>query len=1058
MKHVLTLLCLLFFSRYTAMAQGTEISGNIKNKNGEPIPGAVITLQPLSITTQADANGNFRIQTTQTEVSISITMLAFQKQEFRLKAPFPKSLNVTLLEDPRQLQEVVISSGYQQLSKERATGAFEQFNTELLERNVSSGILERLDGLNATTLFDKRSFSINAPQGDANILIRGVNTINANRNPLIILDNFPFEGELNSINPNDIASVSILKDAAAASIWGARAGNGVIVITTKRGKLNQSMQLSFNNNINITAKPRLFDDLIMSSSDYIDNEIDLFARGYFTSLENNVRRPALSPVVELLIARREGRITEAALNSQINNLKQLDVRNDYLDAVYRREVNQQYALNLKGGSAKHSYFISAGYDKGLQALSSNSSQRSTLRMNNSYKPLKGLDLQSNLQYSFNQQAGQSRSAAMGYGRLLIGNRQLYPYARLINEDGSPAIIEKDFRSRSIAAIGNNQLLDWNYRPLDELNFPGETQHNQTLIADLAARYQVLSWLSAELKYQYQQGVTDREDLNTAASYFSRNLINRFSQVSGNLLNRPIPLGGILDEFRSNQQAHSGRAQLGFDKAWTNHEIHAIAGAEIRQAASSFSTNRAYGYDENVLTAIPVDYVTLFPGFQNLSPSARIPYVGAFGETLNRYVSYYANAAYTYQQRYTISASVRKDASNIFGVRTNEKGVPLWSAGALWNIAKEDSYGFAGNIDNSLSALTTLTYFSGANPITNLPYANISSPPNGELRWEKVGTFNAGIDFASKNNRISGSFDIYSKRTTDLLGIEPANPFTGFTTLTLNGASSKGSGWELQLNSLNTTGKLAWTSNLSLAHSRSEITRYKADVFVSGLVGNGISLNPVENYPVFPLFSYRWRGLDEQNGDPVGELAGVNSKDYAAIVNNTPLEELVLHGSAIPLYNGAFRNTLTYGAFSLSMNITFRLDYYFRSRSISYTELYANGKGHADYAKRWQQAGDEAFTQVPSKIYPAIANRDIFYNNSEITVSKGDHIRLQDIRFGWQLLPKPTKKLPFRRLELFTYTNNLGIIWRASEGNIDPDYGFDSIAPSAIYALGLRAEF
>jgi TonB-dependent SusC/RagA subfamily outer membrane receptor len=271
MKHTLTLLCLLFFSRYTAMAQGTEISGNIKNKSGEPVPGAVITLQPSSITTQADANGNFRIQTTQTEVSISITMLAFQKQEFKLKAPFPKSLNVTLLEDPRQLQEVVISSGYQQLSKERATGAFEQFNTELLERNVSSGILERLDGLIATTLFDKRSFNINAPQGDANILIRGVNTINANRNPLIILDNFPFEGELNSINPNDIASVSILKDAAAASIWGARAGNGVIVITTKKGKLNQAMQLSFNSNVNITDKPRLFDDPIMSSSDYIDH-------------------------------------------------------------------------------------------------------------------------------------------------------------------------------------------------------------------------------------------------------------------------------------------------------------------------------------------------------------------------------------------------------------------------------------------------------------------------------------------------------------------------------------------------------------------------------------------------------------------------------------------------------------------------------------------------------------------------------------------------------------------------------------------------------------------
>ena len=216
-------------------------------------------------------------------------------------------------------------------------------------------------------------------------------------------------------------------------------------------------------------------------------------------------------------------------------------------------------------------------------------------------------------------------------------------------------------------------------------------------------------------------------------------------------------------------------------------------------------------------------------------------------------------------------------------------------------------------------------------------------------------------------------------------------------------------------------------------------------------------------PLFGVFSLRWEGLEAATGDPQGydPAAKAVTKDYAAINKNTLPEDLVYHGPGVPVFFGGVRNTIDWKNFSFSFNVTYKLGYYFRRASIHYSNLFTLWGGHADYAQRWQQAGDELKTYVPSA--PAgqsfqTLGRDDFYRKSAILVEKGDHIRLQDIRLGYELNNSRIKRLPFKRAMFFIYVNNLGILWRANEPDIDPDYGNTVIPPSRSIAIGLNCNF
>jgi TonB-linked SusC/RagA family outer membrane protein len=1019
-----------------------DVHGKLINEKGEAV-AANIVVKGTKKGTASNENGEFVLTGVDETAVLVISGVTVETSEVKLNGR--ADLGTLSLQTKVVVEvgvNVEVNTGYQKIPKERATGSFEYVNNQLFNRATSADILSRLDGT-TSIYFDKRQNSMPLLR---NAQIHGISTLASDRSPLVVIDNFPYEGDLNNINPNDVESVTILKDAAAASIWGARAGNGVIVITTKKGKFNQPVRVSFNSNVSVTEKPDLLGIPKMNTSEYIDVEKMLFSNGYYNNqLSNTFTYPHVSPVVEILNLQRNGTITQSEADARINALRGNSLTKDYLKYIYRDAVSQQYTLNLNGGSNTLTYFIAGGYDKGIQSLVQNNSDRITLRTNLSFRPIK------NLEFSFANNYTQSRIHTLGSNSGISYGTIMEPYVRLVDADGNPAVVGTGYRTGFTDTAGRGYLLDWKYRPLAQLDASSQNTISTDWLLNLGAKYQISPVFSAQVFYQNERSATTIKNLEGKNSYYARDLINVFTQLNGNTPTYIIPVGGILDQASNTYNNYDLRGQVDANLSWrSKHQLVAIAGAEVRQNHSEGNNYRTYGYDDNNLNYQNVDYINSYPTYDNVQFSLNVPNNIGFSNQTYRFTSLYSNASYTYNSRYILSASARKDAANLFGVNTNQRGVPLWSAGAAWILSKEKfyssswlpylklraTYGYQGNSISNVSAYTTLTY-SSPYYITNLPYAYVNNPPNADLRWEKVGTFNVGMDFSLGSNRVTGSIDYYRKKSVDLLSTVPMDFTTGFSTAWMNSATLTAKGVDAQLHSNNLVGKLKWFTDLSFNYNNNKVTKYiSATASPSSIyVASAFLPNPIVGRPAYGVYSYNWGGLDPQNGDPMGYLNGQSSKNYTALVN-VPISDLHFSGSALPLYFGSLRNTVSWNGLSVSFNIIYKFDYYFLRPSISYQSLFSGTVGHSDFSRRWQNHGDELITNVPSMVYPNNSNRDAFYTHSSTLISRGDQIRLQDIMLSYS----PPKRLAFfKGLKLYANISNIGLIWTANEQHIDPDY-------------------
>jgi len=634
-------------------------------------------------------------------------------------------------------------------------------------------------------------------------------------------------------------------------------------------------------------------------------------------------------------------------------------------------------------------------------------------------------------------------------------------------------IIKDYRPGFLGTALQQGLLDWQYRPLEELNLADNATTTAEYRINTGLRYKILPGLSAQVLYLYDRSLNDGRNQQEAGSYTVRNLINRYTQRSATgLLTRPVPLGGLLDLSNSTVVNQDLRGQLSYDLTKGEHQLSAIAGYEIQSLRSRSNGYRFYGYDSEHATGKPVNQTTSYSFFDNQSNGGGIPYNTYETDATDHYISWYGNAAYTFRQRYTVSGSARLDRSNLFGVNANQKGVPLWSAGLAWELSREGYYhlealpylklrgtfGYNGNINKSLSAYTTASYFSGSDQSTLLPYARIINPPNPELRWERIGNLNLGLDFATKGRWLSGTFEYFVKQGKDLIGSTAYAPSTGITVFTGNAAATRGSGFDLSLESRNLTGRLGWTTNFLVSHISEKVTDYdqKSSASLYLLSGN-YGFYPLEGKPLFAIYSYRWAGLDPQTGDPMGYLNGVPSKSYSAVINATTPETMVYNGPSRPQVFGAFRNTFSYGPLSASANISYSLGYFFRRPSIRYGTDNGASNQNGDYTLRWQKPGDEVFTQVPSMPTTGLTARDELYTYAEVLVEKGDHVRLQDVQLSYTPKGRRSRFLREHPVQFYLYAANLGILWKATKTNLDPDYPASTPAPRTI-AGGIRLTY
>ncbi|HMH20301.1 MAG TPA: SusC/RagA family TonB-linked outer membrane protein [Puia sp.] len=1036
-------------------------NGRLVNERDEPVPSGTIQLSGTNRSVISNDSGKFSIRAPDKNAVLLISSVNFEAQELRI-AGGGKSAIIHLKEKIGELSDVavVINTGYQRLPKERATGSFSKINTGLIDRRVSTNILDRLDGVTSSVLFNKNNV---LQTNSSTISIRGRSTIFANPEPLIIVDNFPYNGNIYNINPEDVESVTVLKDAAAASIWGAFAGNGVIVITTKQGKYRQEPRLHFSTSLNVGGKPDLYYLPVLSSGDYIDVERYLFGKNFYNVAETGPGHVLLSPVTEILIKERDGLLSPAEAESQLNLLRGQDTRRDLDKYFYRGSLNQQYFLSLNGGGSKNQYYFSAGFDKNITNLVRNQYDRVTLNGNNTYILCpKKLELSTG--FAFTSSITKDNNSG--------DINTSYPYVRLADANGRAQSVPADLRQSYKDTAGGGQLLDWNYRPLDELHNADNSTHLTDYRVNIGIRYLISKGFDAHAYYQYGHGSADHQNLQSQQMYYSRNLINEYTQMGMGMLMRPVPLGAILDVGDTGYSANNVRVQLNYEhKAGPDGVLTAIAGAELRDVEGSVRNNRLYGYNKDLQSSQPVNYAASYPQYSN-GVLRQIPYLDHNESSSDHYLSYYFNGSYNFHQRFVLSASARKDESNIFGVKANRKGVPLWSVGAAWEISKEDFYrlaalpflklrvtdGYNGNVDKTVSAYTTALINTGFN-IYGAASASITNPPNPSLGWEQIHIVNMGVDFASRGNRIEGSLEYYLKNGYDLIGLSPLDPTTGNTQFRGNTAGMKTHGVDFVLNTKNIDGAIRWNTSFLFSFARDKVTRYDTSRGTGSIINylNSNIISPLEGHPLYSVYALRWMGLDPQTGDPQGLLNGHISKDYTTLSHSSDFSNLIYKGTANPSIFGSLRNSVYWKKLGLSFTILYKFGYYFRRSSINYSDLFSGiSRGHPDFDKRWLSPGDEKRTSVPSMDYPADPARDLFYSQSEVLVEKGDHIRLQDIRISYDLQKSAYPRLPVRAMQIYLYANNIGILWKANHQGIDPD-NIQSIPNPRTLAVGIKLD-
>jgi len=1048
----------------SAVEPPITVTGRVTDTTGKPLPGATLRIKGTDKIVPTDSEGRFAINAQEGD-EVEVSFIGYEAYSFKVKTDQPFQ-NIVLHSASSKLNEVsVVSTGYQTIPKERATGSFVLVDSALLNRSVSTNILDRLNGVTSGLLFNQ---NLLAGQNASTISIRGTSSILANEQPLIVLDNFPYEGDPANINPNDIQSITVLIDAAAASIWGVRAGNGVIVITTKKGKLNAPPQVNFNSNVTIAGKPNLSYTPQLTSAQYIGVEKYLFNQGYYYNLSDGYSY--ISPAIALLYANQQGQLSTAQLNSQLNALSSDDVRSDMGKYLYRKPVNQQYALSIAGGGNANKYYISAGFDDNLQPMVTNSYKRVTLNANNTYSLIKNrLEWTSGLMFT--------QSTAKSNNNTFIPST---PYEMLKDANGNNLAVVPSgggLRGPYVDTAGNGKLLNWQDIPLND-NFPNQT----TTITDYRFSNQlslkILPGLQLSAQYLYEKGVTEMDIDHPAGSYYVRNLVNTYSQVDlvSGQVTQIVPEGDILNKGNSSYTLNTGRIQLNYDKQFGNdHQVNALVGYE-ESSNSSFGDNYTfYGYNPSTASngnqSIDfADYFQQYYGYGN----GQIPTGLSSDGTIDRNRSYFANASYSFKSRYIITGSARRDESNIFGVSTNQKGVPLWSTGLKWKINEEPfykfdflpilalraTYGYNGNTDKSTTAYLTTLYSNGVNSF-NAPYLYITNPPNPGLRWEKVGVTNFGLDFGLKNNVLTGTLEYYIKNATDLIANSPLAPQTGNTQFRGNAADMRDNGIDFQLNLRILKSPLNWNTMLLFNYVTNKVTHYEVSEGTNDDIISGNYLNPLVGYPLYAIFSYPNAKLDNK-GNPQGYLNAQLSEDYSSIENSTNPSEIKYNGSATPLFYGSIINNFTYKQFALSVGIGYRLDYYFRRTSLNYTLLFSSaGVGadfnQADFANRWQKAGDENHTSVPSMIYPADPTRDEFYTNSNALVDRADNVRLQDVRFSYSLDKRSYPRLPFKTIQFYIYAKNLAILWRANHDGLDPDSPYSPPTTKSV-SLGLNCSF
>ena len=1027
-----------------------DVTGKVTDSVGNPLQR--VSVKGDKKTTKTDRSGGYTLLRAATDSAVTFTSI--DRNTIRVKLYGQTVVSIMMGLKILNLDSVV-NDGYHFIPKERQTGSF-TFNPQTdLEQSPSFSIIERLEGKISGFLFN---YPPNNYTNEPLMQMRGQSSIYANTNVLVVVDGNIFTGDIRMINPNNVVSISILHDAAAASVWGTKAGNGVIVITTKKAKFSQPFRIHINSNFTIMQKKNLFYMYQFSPKEFSDLEKYRFDSSFYGYLSPN--GTSQSNNIETLEAFNNKKISGDQKDAVLAILENHDVRDDLKKYFYRTGISQQQYVNVSKGKENFSYNFSGCFNREKANEVNTLNEQVSLGGGISYK-FKSLEL---LTYNF-----ASWSKNVNNGRL---PSTYYPNSFLVDSFGRAAVVPSDIRQPYKDSINKLGILpDWNLRPLDELQENKLLLKQNNQLFNLNIKYTLINKIVFELCYQLHLNNDEITDYNSPNSYTSRHLYNSFAQVDNNTITSyPVPKGGILNWQRNSFLEENGRFQVSWDFGNPNRlRFFGLAGIEFNKIRQNSSSGIYYGYYPDQTQEVKVDFTTKYKMFYDPSQSEYIPNHSSIGSAFDYRASRFANVGFSYIGRYNFTASIRTDESNLFGPNAKSKKIPLGSLGVKWDLNEEPglkrswlsylnlrgSIGTSGNINNAISAYVT----ADRAPINRLGQSPVTiiTPNNNYIRWERSSMTNIALEWADINRLFQFTFEYFWRDSRYLVAPSLQDPTYGYTNYWDNKARMRGQGFDFSLITNVASENLKFSNLFWLSLATSKVTRFENPQTQARFFVDNRYLSPREGSPVYAVNAYKWAGLDPSTGAPRVYLSGNVSEDYKKINDSSPDSSLINFGSSIPVLFGAINPSIQFKRISAYITIVGKFKYYFKRSSVNYSDPYTvRLAGSNDFSNRWRQPGDEKNTNVPSLIIWPDNDRDNTYSNSSILVEKGDNIKLKSIKFEFDLGKRLARQIGVKRITTYTIVDNVVTIWKATKTTVDPDY-LTVVPNPRSYTLGINID-
>lgn len=1093
------------------------LKGQVTDLSGEPLPRASVEVKGdnlLTIGTVTDMDGNFYVTIPNFLASqkrtVVISFVGMKKEVIRLTdLNVMKPLKVELQSDNILDEVVIVDDGYNRLPRKDMVGAFTTVKADDIMMPAYQSVDQMLQGKIAGMQVINSSSRVGAtPQ----IKIRGTSTLLGNRSPLWVVDGVIQEeplkidvssqlagnmaeligNEISWLNPNDIDNITVLKDASATAIYGSRASNGVIVITTKRGSAER-MSVRYSTNFSIRQRPTydLYD--FMNSKERIQFSKEVYDAGARYQQEP---LPQIYTYEGLMAMFNNRQITESEFMAQMQRLE--TVNTDWFDLLTRNSISQNHNLSVSGGSQKVTYNASVGYSQNDGIEVGNENNQFTSRLN------VYAEFNKRLKMSFNLNGSIRNSDGYGPG--------VNPYSYALNTsrtvpafepNGDRAYYKNYYTYQYNTLLGGYNTYSYNIFNEMENSYSKNKGVNFSVSANLD--YKILDWLSYQVTGSLTQSMNDTEGFAGEKTSHIERLYRGYpygSEKSGSeKFNAALlPFGGTLTTSNSEGLSLNMSHRLAFSKTFNEtHRLNAMLGWEVRSSKQRSNGNTVWGYVPErgeilVSPNRPTEIVPVGGAREDIQWGALDElYNGSWRKstTETNYMSFFGTLAYSLKNRYVFNFNVRSDASNRFGQDQNKKFDPTWSAGFSWKIAEEGfvkekmdwldqmnlraSYGVQGYVVSSISP-ELLARYEGILRGYNEYYLTIAGLPNPYLKWEQTKTWNLGLDMSLFG--FSLNLEYYGRRTNAINRTEVAQEY-GVESLLLNGGILKNHGLEVSLNFTPYRKKdFAWTIGLNFARNwnRSELDDLtaKADEVNHDNYLSGNSSRPLKKgYPLSAFWSFKFAGLDPETGYPLFHGIDNEAKESYGSQDVDPTTFLEYTGSSEPVFDGGLNTRLRWKNFQFGADFTVSLGA--KKRLPNPYSTFTNGKIPSPFNNvsktlndRWKKPGDEMHTHIPAVYTSILDEYNIYLPNglymsrydmwaqSDVMVADASYLRCTQLQLSYNFPRSICQKLGLANINLNANVNNLFVIASKKWNGYDPELG-NSITPK-VYSLGLSVGF